>query len=51
MQKRRELLTFVCVGGGPTGVEEAGAISELIYSVMAKEYHHMDFSEVDVKTY
>ena len=49
VQKRRELLTFVCVGGGPTGVEEAGAISELIYSVMAKEYHHMDFSEVDVK--
>jgi NADH dehydrogenase len=47
--KRRELLTFVCVGGGPTGVEEAGALSELIYSVMRSEYHNMDFSEVDIK--
>jgi NADH:ubiquinone reductase (H+-translocating) len=47
--KRRELLTFVCVGGGPTGVEEAGALSELIYSVMRNEYHNMDFSEVDIK--
>jgi len=48
-QKRRELLTFVCVGGGPTGIEEAGALSELIYSVMQKEYHTLDFSEVDIK--
>lgn len=47
--KRRELLTFVCVGGGPTGVEEAGALSELIYSVMKKEYHHLNFDEVDIK--
>jgi len=47
--KRKELLTFVCVGGGPTGVEEAGALSELIYSVMQQEYHNMDFSEVDIK--
>lgn len=47
--KRKELLTFVCVGGGPTGVEEAGALSELIYSVMQKEYHNMDFAEVDIK--
>lgn len=47
-QKRREMLTFVCVGGGPTGVEEAGALSELI-TVMKKDYHNLDFSEVDVK--
>lgn len=48
-KKRRQLLTFVCVGGGPTGVEEAGSLSELIYHVMAKEYHQLDFSEVDIK--
>ena len=47
--RRRELLTFVCVGGGPTGVEEAGAISELIYQSMRKDYHRLDFSEVDIK--
>lgn len=48
-EKRRRLLTFVCVGGGPTGVEEAGSLSELVYSVMANEYHGLDFSEVDIK--
>jgi len=47
--KRRQMLTFVCVGGGPTGVEEAGSLSELVYSVMKDEYHHMDFDEVSIK--
>lgn len=46
--ERCSMLTFVCVGGGPTGVEEAGAIAELI-NIMRKEYHHLDFSEVSVK--
>lgn len=48
-EKRKQLLTFVCVGGGPTGVEEAGSLAELIYSVMSKEYHNIDFSEPDIK--
>lgn len=47
--ERRRMLTFVCVGGGPTGVEEAGSLSELIYHVMKDEYHHLDFSEVSIK--
>jgi len=47
--ERRRLLTFVCVGGGPTGVESAGAISELIHHVMAKEYHNLDMAETSVK--
>jgi len=46
--KRRQMLTFVCVGGGPTGVEEAGALSELIYKVLAKEFHRIDFAEVKI---
>ncbi|MEM8715578.1 MAG: FAD-dependent oxidoreductase, partial [Cyanobacteria bacterium P01_G01_bin.4] len=33
-QKRRQLLTFVIVGAGPTGVELAGAIAELAYVTM-----------------
>lgn len=47
--ERRRLLTFVCVGGGPTGVECAGALSELIHQVMAKEYHRLDMKESSVK--
>ncbi len=38
---RQRMLTFVCVGGGPTGVEEAGALSELIFIAMKNEYHRL----------
>ena len=46
--KRRAFLTFVVVGGGPTGVESAGALSELIYHVLTKEYHHINFKEARI---
>lgn len=45
--ERQKRLTFVIVGGGPTGIEEAGAIAELI-EIQKKEFHHIDFSEVRV---
>lgn len=45
--ERRRMLTFVVVGGGPTGIEEAGAISELI-NIQKKEYHNLDFNEVSI---
>ena len=38
----RSLLTFVVVGGGPTGVELAGAIAELARSTLARDYRHID---------
>lgn len=40
--KRRELLTTVVVGGGPTGVELAGAVSELARTVLRKDFEHID---------
>lgn len=36
------LLTFVVVGGGPTGVEMAGAIAELARSALAKDFRNID---------
>jgi NADH dehydrogenase len=36
--ERRRLLTFVVVGGGPTGVEYAGALCELLHLVIGKDY-------------
>lgn len=36
--RRRALLTFVIVGGGPTGVELAGAIGEIAYQVMVGDF-------------
>jgi NADH dehydrogenase len=46
--RRAALLTFVIVGGGPTGVELAGAYSELIQTVLAQEYPQLDFSQVRI---
>jgi len=47
-EQRRSLLTFVVVGGGPTGVEMAGALSELIRLVLRKDYRDLDLSLVRV---
>lgn len=47
-EKRRAMLTFVITGGGPTGVETAGALAELIRHVLTKDYRDMDLNEVRV---
>ncbi|MCK6547674.1 NAD(P)/FAD-dependent oxidoreductase [Myxococcota bacterium] len=40
--RRRELLTFVVIGGGPTGVELAGAVAELSRFVLARDFRNID---------
>ena len=47
-KKRRSMLTFAVVGAGPTGVELAGALSELIRLVLRKDYRDLDLAEVRV---
>ena len=46
--RRRAMLTFLVVGGGPTGVESAGALSELIRLVLTKDFPRLDMKEVRV---
>ncbi len=41
-ERRRRLLTFVIIGGGPTGVELAGAMSEIARTVIDDEFHRID---------
>jgi NADH dehydrogenase len=40
--RRRALLTFVVVGGGPTGVELAGAIGEMTRYTLARDFRNID---------
>lgn len=39
---RRQLLTFVVIGGGPTGVELAGAIGEMSRFTLARDFRNID---------
>ncbi|HXH76449.1 MAG TPA: NAD(P)/FAD-dependent oxidoreductase [Bacteriovoracaceae bacterium] len=40
-EKQKPLLTFVVVGGGPTGVELAGALGEITRYSITKDFHHI----------
>ncbi len=44
-EERRRLLTFVVIGGGPTGVELAGAIGEMSRYCLAKDFRNIDASQ------
>jgi NADH:ubiquinone reductase (H+-translocating) len=40
--ERKRLLTFVLIGGGPTGVEMAGAIAEIARQTLARDFRRID---------
>jgi NADH:ubiquinone reductase (H+-translocating) len=46
--RRHALLTFVVVGGGPTGVETAGAVAELRRFALRRDFRHIDPGEATV---
>jgi NADH dehydrogenase len=41
-QERERLMTFVVVGGGPSGVELAGSIAELARHTLSRDFRHID---------
>lgn len=43
--RREQLLTFITVGGGPTGVEFAGALAELVHGPLRKDYPGLDLRQ------
>ncbi len=47
-EQRRAMLTFTIIGGGPTGVEFAGALAELVHGPFSRDYRALDFDEVQV---
>ncbi len=47
-QRRKAMMTFAIIGGGPTGVELSGALSELVHHVLVKDYPMLDVSEVRI---
>ncbi len=48
LDKRRALMNFVIVGGGPTGVELAGALAEMKKGILPKDYPDLDIRQMKI---
>ncbi|HPI39739.1 MAG TPA: NAD(P)/FAD-dependent oxidoreductase [Pseudobdellovibrionaceae bacterium] len=48
LELQRKYLTFVVIGGGPTGVELAGALGEITRHTLAREFRHIDASRTRI---
>ena len=46
--KLQQMMNIVVVGGGPTGVEVCGALSELKKHILPKDYPDLDFSQMNI---
>ena len=46
--KQHDWMTFVIVGGGPTGVEYAGALAELVHGPILKDYPNIPPDEIHI---
>ncbi len=47
-EERQGLIDIVIVGGGPTGVEVAGALAEMKKYILPKDYPELDCKEIDI---
>jgi NADH dehydrogenase len=47
-EQRRAWLTFVVVGGGPTGLEMAGALAELARATLKGDFQHIDPAKAEI---
>ncbi|APY09282.1 FAD-dependent oxidoreductase [Winogradskyella sp. J14-2] len=47
-EEREAYLNFVIVGGGPTGVELAGAIAELKNNILPRDYHDLNANDMHI---
>lgn len=47
-ERRRQLLSFLVVGGGPSGVEIAGALGEMKKFILSKEYPELEPDDVTI---
>lgn len=47
-EEMKRLLRFVVIGGGPTGVELAGAIAEIAFEALIKNYRNVNLRETEV---
>lgn len=48
ISEAKKYLNFVIIGGGPTGVEMAGAISEIAYQTMIKNFRRIDTTKTKI---
>ena len=47
-EHRQGYIDIVIVGGGPTGVEVAGALAEMKKYIIPKDFHELDSKEIDI---
>lgn len=47
-ERRQALMTIVIVGGGPSGVEIAGAMAEMKKTVIPRDYHDLDVNKMNI---